>query len=60
MYSRLQRNASKLLPLLVLGLLFVSSGPGALRTLAETSRLLGQISLELCQFGLVVLRVWGI
>jgi hypothetical protein len=60
MYSRLQRNASKLLPLLVLGILFVSSGPVALRTLAEASRLLGQISLELCQFGLVVLRVWGI
>ena len=30
------------------------------KALAETSRLLGQISLELYQFGLVVLRVWGI
>jgi hypothetical protein len=60
MYSRFQRNASKLLPLVVLSFLLVSAGPVALRTVAEASRLLGQISLELCQMGLVLLRVFGI
>jgi hypothetical protein len=60
MYSRFQHNASKLLPLLVLAALFVSAGPVALCTVAETSLLLGQISLDLCQMGLVVLRVFGV
>ena len=61
MYSRFQHNASKLLPLLVLAALAMSVGPGALlHAVAEASRLFGQISLELCQLGLVVLRVFGI
>jgi hypothetical protein len=59
MYSRFQHNAPKLLPLLVLAVLFVSAGPAILRTVADASRLLGQISLELCQLGVAVLRVFG-
>jgi hypothetical protein len=61
MYSRFQHNAPKLLPMVVLAVLFVSAGPASLlRTVAETSRLLGQISLDLCQMGIVALRVFGI
>ena len=61
MYSRFQHNAQKLLPLLVLAVLFLSAGPAALlRTVGDASRLPGQISLELCQLGVVVLRVFGI
>jgi hypothetical protein len=60
MYSRFHRIASKFVPLAVGGTLLLSTGPDALRTVAQASLLSAQISLELCQLGLAVLRVCGI
>jgi hypothetical protein len=60
MYSRFHGIASKLLPLVVGGTLLLSTGPDAWRTVAQASLLLAQLSLELCQIGLAVLRVCGI
>jgi hypothetical protein len=60
MYSRFHRIASRFLPLVVGGTLLLSTGPDALRTVGQASLLLAQISLELCQLGLAVLRVCGI
>ena len=60
MYSRFNRIASRFLPLVVGGTLLLSTGPDALRTVGQASLLLAQISLELCQLGLAVLRVCGI
>jgi len=60
MHASSHRFASKLFSK-VLGLtLFLTVGPAALRTIAELHRLLAQISLQLCEIGLVVLRVCGI
>jgi hypothetical protein len=60
MYSRFHRIASRFLPLVVAGTLLLSTGPDALRTVGQASLWLAQISLELCQLGLAVLRVCGI
>jgi hypothetical protein len=60
MYSRFHRIPSRFLPLVVGGTLLLSTGPDALRTVGQASLLLAQISLELCQLGLAVLRVCGI
>jgi len=60
MYSHFRQIASTLLPLLLCGTLLVSAGPAALRTIAQVSLLLTQISLELCQMGIAILRVCGI
>ena len=57
--SRFHQTSSNLLPLSLAGLL-LCSGTEALRTLADTSLLMLQISLELCQMGIAVLRVCGI
>ena len=58
MHSLFQR-ASKLLPL-VLGGTVVLSASATLPTLAQASLLLGEICLQLCQMGLVILRTCGI
>jgi hypothetical protein len=50
MYLRFQRITSKLLPLILGGILLVSAGPAALRTVTEASLLLAQISVELCHW----------
>jgi hypothetical protein len=60
MYSPFHRVASRLLPLVVGGTVLLSTGPDALRTVAQASILLAQISLELCQMGFAVLQVCGI
>jgi len=60
MYSRFHRIASRFLPLAVGGTLLLSTGPDALRTVARASLVLAELSLELCQMSLVVLRVCGI
>jgi hypothetical protein len=60
MDSRFHRIASSFLPLALGGVLLLSTGPDALRTVTQASLLLAQLSLELCQMGLVVLRVCGI
>jgi hypothetical protein len=60
MYLSFQRITSKLLPLILGGTLLVSTGPAVLRAVGEASLLLAQISVELCQMGLVVLHVCGI
>lgn len=57
--SRLHQTSSNLLPLTFAGLLLYG-GSEALRALADTSLLMIQISLELCQMGIAVLRVCGI
>ena len=57
--SRLNQTSSNLLPVSLAGLL-LCGGSEALRALAETSLLMLQISLELCQMGIAVLRVCGI
>jgi hypothetical protein len=44
----------------ILALIGCLTGPPALQTLLEVSLELAQISLSLCQMGLVLLRVWGI
>jgi hypothetical protein len=51
---------SKLFPAFLLSTLLLSAGPPALRTIAEVDSLLAQISLQLCEIGLAVLRVCGI
>jgi hypothetical protein len=60
MYSRSDRAASTLFPLVLGGTLLVSAGPVALRTVIRASLFLAQICLELCQIGLAVLRVCGL
>ena len=60
MYSRIHRVASRPLLLAVTATFLVTGGPEALRTVAQASLVLTQISLELCQLGLSVLRVCGI
>ena len=60
MYSPFHRIVSRLLPLVVGGALLLGTGPDALRTVAQASLLLAQVSLELCYLGLAVLRVCGI
>ncbi len=60
MYSRFHWIASRFLPTLVGGTLLLSTGPDALRTVAQASLVLAQVSLELCQIGIAVLRVCGI
>jgi hypothetical protein len=60
MQSRFHRIASNLLAVTIGGALFLSAGPAALSTIAEASLVLAQISLDLCQMGLAVLRVCGI
>jgi len=52
--------ASKLFSTLLAVTLFLTAGPAALRTIAELHHFLAQISLQLCEIGLVVLRVCGI
>ena len=60
MYSRIHRLASRPLPLAVTATFLLTGGPEALRTVVQASLVLTQISLELCQVGLSVLRVCGI
>jgi hypothetical protein len=60
MYPRFRRMASRLLPLALGGTLLLSIGPAAFKTVARTSLMLAEISLELCQMGLAVLRILGI
>ena len=60
MYARFRRVASRLLPLVLGGALLVGTGPVVLQTIAQTSLVLAQISLELCQMGLTVVRILGI
>ncbi len=60
MYSRFRRMASRLLTLALGGTFLLSIGPAALHTVAQTSLVLAQICLELCQMGLAVLRILGI
>jgi hypothetical protein len=59
-YSRFHPIALRILPLAVGGTLLLGAGPDALRTVAQASLLLAQLSLELCQIGLVIWRVCGI
>ena len=60
MHTNSHRLASKIFSKVLAGTLFVTVGPAALRTIAELHHLLAQISLQLCEIGLVVLRVCGI
>ena len=60
MYPRFRRMASRLLPLALGSAFLLSIGPAALHTIAQTGFVLAQISLELCQMGLAVLRILGI
>ena len=60
MHSQFRRIAANVLVLALAGSPLLSAGPDALRTVAHTSVALAQISLELCQMGLTVLRVCGI
>jgi len=60
MYPRFRRMASRLLPLALGGTFLLSIGPAALQTVVQTSLVLAEISLELCQMGLAVLRILGI
>lgn len=57
-----RRIASRFLPLALGTILFLSASPGsdALCTVAESCLRLAQLSLELCQIGIVILRVCGI
>ena len=57
--SRFHQTLSKLLPALLIATLGMGAGPATLRTLAETALCIAQISLEFCQMGIAVLRVWG-
>jgi hypothetical protein len=51
---------SKLFSTLLAATLLLTLGPAALRTIADLDCLLAQISLQLCEMGLIVLRVCGI
>ena len=57
--SRFHQASSKLLPALLMATLGIGAGPATLRTLGETALCMAQISLEFCQMGIAVLRVWG-
>jgi len=59
MHANSHRLGSKLSALFA-ATLFITVGPAALRTIAELHHFLAQISLQLCEIGLVVLRVCGI
>ena len=54
------RSWTPQLALTILAILAYVTGDAPLRTLAEVSLELAQISLSLCQMGLVVWRVCGI
>jgi hypothetical protein len=54
------QSASKFVPLALGGTLALSAAPATLRTLAQASLLLAEISLQLCEMGLAVLRTCGI
>jgi len=58
--SRFHRAFSKVLPISMTLTLGIGAGPATLRTVAETTLWIAQISLEFCQMGIAVLRVWGV
>jgi len=60
MRSSFHHIASKLLSVLLGATLLLSAGPAALRTIAHVDLLVAQISLELCEMGLAVVRACGI
>ena len=60
MRSSFHHIASKLLSVFLGATLLLSAGPPALRTIAQIDLLVAQISLELCEMGLAVLRACGI
>jgi hypothetical protein len=60
MHANSHRLGSKLFSTLLAVTLFLTVGPAALRTIAELHHFLAQVSLQLCEIGLVVLRVCGI
>ncbi len=62
MSPHFRRIVSRFLPFAVGAILLLSAGPGpdALCTVAQTALLQAQRSLELCQIGIVILRVCGI
>lgn len=51
---------SKLSAALFAATLLLTLGPPALRTIADLDTVVAQISLELCEVGLAVVRVCGI
>jgi hypothetical protein len=59
MHANPHRLVSKLFSILAVTL-FLTVGPIALHTIAELHSLLARISMQLCEIGLVVLRVCGI
>lgn len=60
MRSKSYHVASKLLCGFLGATLFLSVAPDALRTIAQVDLLVAQVSLELCEMGLVFLRACGI
>jgi hypothetical protein len=58
--SSFHQACSRFLPALLTLTLGIAAGPATLRALAETALCMAQISLEFCQMGIAVLRVWGV
>lgn len=54
------RISSRLLPVVLAISVVIGTGPDALRLLTDVSLLIAQVSLELCQMGLAVIRICGI
>jgi hypothetical protein len=60
MHGNSHHVGSKLFSTLLAATLSLTVGPAALRAIADLDVLLAQISLQLCEIGLAVLRVCGI
>ena len=60
MHANAHHLGSKFFSTLLAVTLLLSVGPAALRTIAELDSQLAQISLQLCEIGIAVLRVCGI
>lgn len=57
--NTLHITASKLTSLLLGVILLLDLGPATWRAIEQAEVLIGRISLDLCEFGLAVLRVCG-
>lgn len=60
MQAHANHLVSKLSAALFAATLLLTLGPPALRTIADLDTVVAQISLELCEVGLAVVRVCGI
>lgn len=57
--NSLHITASKLTSLLLGALLLLDLGPATWRAIEQANALIGRVSLDLCEFGLAVLRICG-